>query len=399
MNNTIDNKVISATCPNCGVTLVASLYEPVVKCHWCHTIIPASLYNEDFVLPERILPFRVTKRAAERITTDFIDDKNEFADLEFLKNFDSEKLVPVYLPFNLIDFSFHSENSGVGEKLVTRYGFAGNKRISELCQVKRNFDLSVKDIVVNNYSGIEYDVSSSFSNIVRAVSPFDTENSVEFNPNFLNGFTTEYRELNDQFMKERIEAIIPMFAKHERSNLTKIYDISMKWNPPKNKLLEAHSSTIYLPVWLYSYYHDNKVYYIGVNGRTGAVAGFIPTDDKQIKRKLTKKSKRALFIWGLFPLTFFILGIAFSSDSFFLFLFILLAIITFDLFIIRLLIAFVVDRLKIYGVKEAYSPIRKSNYIEETKYDIKNIVSVDKLIRKINAYYAGQGFETRDDYE
>ena len=42
MNKKNKNTMVSATCPNCGVEIICSAYDPAVKCHWCHTTIPAS---------------------------------------------------------------------------------------------------------------------------------------------------------------------------------------------------------------------------------------------------------------------------------------------------------------------------------------------------------------------
>ncbi|MEZ5294895.1 MAG: hypothetical protein R2697_01055 [Ilumatobacteraceae bacterium] len=43
---------------------------------------------------------------------------------------------------------------------------------------------------------------------------------------------------------------------------------------------------MYLPVWLYSYYHEVKgkgmVHYIAVNGRTGEVMGSVPVSHKRL---------------------------------------------------------------------------------------------------------------------
>ena len=53
--------------------------------------------------------------------------------------------------------------------------------------------------------------------------------------------------------------------------------------------LEVHGTrwvAMYLPVWLYSHYHESggkgMVHYIAVNGRTGEVMGSVPVSHRRL---------------------------------------------------------------------------------------------------------------------
>jgi ribosomal protein S27E len=60
----IDNSnVISIECPNCGARLVGPSSSISIKCHWCHTVVPADNSMSNPLIPDRILPFKITKEA------------------------------------------------------------------------------------------------------------------------------------------------------------------------------------------------------------------------------------------------------------------------------------------------------------------------------------------------
>ncbi|MGE5211403.1 MAG: TFIIB-type zinc ribbon-containing protein, partial [Acidobacteriota bacterium] len=64
------------------------------------------------------------------------------------------------------------------------------------------------------------------------------------------------------------------------------YDRGVRW---ERERLEVHGTrwvAMYLPVWLYSYYHEEggkgMVHYIAVNGRTGEVMGSVPVSHPRL---------------------------------------------------------------------------------------------------------------------
>ncbi len=64
------------------------------------------------------------------------------------------------------------------------------------------------------------------------------------------------------------------------------YDRGVRW---EWEGLQVHGTkwlAMYLPVWLYSYYHEkggnSMVHYIAVNGRTGEVMGSVPVSKARL---------------------------------------------------------------------------------------------------------------------
>ena len=314
MNKINKNTMVSATCPNCGVEIICSAFDPAVKCHWCHTTIPASLYIENHNMPDQILPFLVKKEQAKTAIDNFVKERKTFSNKTFINEFDSETIVPVYLPYMIVDINLHSENSGITINQKNR-DTAIHKEY-----IKRNFEMTIKDALVEASKSNYFNSINSTSNVISLAAPFDLVNAVEFNPNFLKGYTSENRELNfdlllgeatriatesrDRFLLEELSDYFKSIEnKHQRH---------VEWYHQKNKILGTQWSSIYLPVWIYSYcIKENNIitrYYIAVNGRTGKVVGSIPLDRYKfnIRKKLIGWQYYLIMLIGsIFLISFF----------------------------------------------------------------------------------------------
>src|SRR5690606_29204434 len=67
----------------------------------------------------------------------------------------------------------------------------------DIYDVARDFDLRVNDLTVESSSDrLDQNVSKNSNNIINSIMPFDVENSVRYDSNYLAGFTSERRDSN-----------------------------------------------------------------------------------------------------------------------------------------------------------------------------------------------------------
>lgn len=288
MNNINDSNIVTAICPNCGVSLTCSKIAPATKCHWCHTMIPADLYIDNPNVPEQILPFKIEKEEAKQIIDEYIKKRHKYSTKEFLVNYNSDNIVPVYLPYMIVDINLHSENRG----LIIDDGFYASASGKEY--IDRDFNMTIENALVEASKSNYFNSINSTSNIISSVVPFDIENAVEFNANYLNGYLSENRELNIELLKPQINKIVENnvtnFLNQEMNEYFKARYFSQKdtyWYQKKNTVIGSQWSSILLPIWIYSYCEKvdnvNKIYYVAVNGRTGKIVGSIPMNTKKFK--------------------------------------------------------------------------------------------------------------------
>lgn len=272
----INTKMVKAICPNCGVELVCIMNNPAVKCHWCQTMIPANSYIETPNMPDLILPFKIDKEEAKKNISKYINKiDDEKLNSISSKNIEKE-IIPVYLPYMLVDINAHSKNRGQKKQ---RYK---NKKYLSTVKKTRDFDIIIKNIIIETSKNNSFNAQNSTSDAVNKLLPFDVENSVEFNANYLNGYYSENREINTTDIEASVRDILKQIVDHEIDKMDKYSKEEINWVVQENAILGIQWTSIYLPVWIYSYCvkenNENKIYYIAVNGRTGKTAEFISNE-------------------------------------------------------------------------------------------------------------------------
>ena len=110
--------------------------------------------------------------------------------------------------------------------------------------------------------------------------PFDVENCVKYNANYLKGYTSERRDLNIDSLRATVETESKDIARHAANDTLTMYDRGVAWKNENFSVNGQQWQAAYLPVWLYSYQQvkgDKKIlHYVAVNARTKETMGSVP---------------------------------------------------------------------------------------------------------------------------
>lgn len=268
----------------------------------------------------------------------------------------------VYFPYMVVDINSHAFLLGKGEKQVRRYtrGSGENQRTyydADLYTVGRDFDLAIDDLTIeSNSDRLNKNASGKTNNIINSIMPFDTENCVKWNSNYLKGYTSERRDTNVEQLRPLVNAQAKDIAKFAANNTIKEYDRGVCWETQNFDVKGSLWKTAYLPVWLYSYQEDKGdkklLHYVAVNARTKETMGSVPIHMPKL-----------LGISALVELLGILLMMFVDSDYSFLFL--LLG-----------FIYFLVMYLKYRNTNARH------HYETETKSNMQNLRKKDEFIRR-----------------
>ena len=110
--------------------------------------------------------------------------------------------------------------------------------------------------------------------------PFDLENCVKYNANYLRGYTSEKRDTNIDQLKPLVKVQAKDIARYSVNSTLQDYDRGVSWKTEEMDIKGEQWKSAYLPVWLYSYQEvkGNKkiLHYVAVNARTKETMGSIP---------------------------------------------------------------------------------------------------------------------------
>ena len=279
--------LVTMKCDGCGAEVVVNTAEQMgARCHWCRHVLTVNEQVPNGAVPDAVLPFSVTHDEAVAKISEFAGKRRMFADRTFVREFTPENVVGVYMPYMVIDSKASADVAGVGEVETRRYTRgSGNNQVTvydaDVYEVQRHVDFTADDLTLEaSAERATMNSAINTNNVINTILPFDTENAVKWNASYLTGFTSEKRNQDVAHMAPELEDQLLSIARSRIEASIGGYDRGVRW---ERERIEVHGTrwvAMYLPVWLYSYYHPEggrpMVHYIAVNGRTGEVMGSVP---------------------------------------------------------------------------------------------------------------------------
>lgn len=281
------NEVLTFKCESCGSEVVIDTAEATnARCHWCRNTLSVNQQIPNGAVPDVVLPFKLKKDEARSEIEKFVNKRKFFAHPKFRQEFTTENIMGVYFPYMVVDINAHSHLMGQGEHLVRKYtrGSGDNKTTyydADLYDVERKFDLIIEGLTIESSADkLNTADASKTNNVINAIMPFDIENSVKWNANFLKGFSSEKRDTNIDQLKPLVETQAKDVARFAANDSLTHYDRGVAWSNEQMNIKGQQWKAAYLPVWLYSYQQvDGKkkiLHYVAVNARTKEVMGSVP---------------------------------------------------------------------------------------------------------------------------
>lgn len=279
--------VLTLKCAGCGSEVVVNTAEATSsRCHWCRHVLTVNEQVPNGAVPDAVLPFGLTRdQAVERIR-EFAGARKFFAHRQFKNEFAPENVVGVYLPYMVVDGNASADVYGYGEVETRRYTRKNGDREetfydADVYQVERHVDFTVDDLTIESSAErANMDAFVNTNNVINTILPFDTKNAVKWNANYLVGFTSERRDQDVKGIEPLLQSQLLSIARSQVRGSVNRYDRGVRWEAERLAVHGTRWVSMYLPVWLYSYYHEDNgtpmVHYIAVNGRTGETMGSVP---------------------------------------------------------------------------------------------------------------------------
>lgn len=277
------NDIITLKCGGCGAEVVIDTKTTTqARCHWCRSILSINSRIENGSVPDAILPFSIKKEDAKREIEKFVKKRKFYALPIFKKEFTTENIMGVYFPYMLVDAKAHCNFIGEGEHQTRKYTVNKKTRYdAKAYRVKREFDITIDNLTIESSKDrLDKTKQNKTNNIINSIMPFDTENCIKFQSNYLVGFTSEKRDINITDLENKVNSQLKDVTRHSLNKQLMYYDRGIRWENESVNIIGTQWITAYLPVWLYSY-HEIKngkqvLHYVAVNARTKETMGSVP---------------------------------------------------------------------------------------------------------------------------
>lgn len=281
------NDVLTFKCSSCGAEVVIDTSEVTqARCHWCRNTLSVNQQIPNGSVPDVVLPFTVKKEDARAQIEKFVSKRKFYANPQFKKEFTTENIMGVYFPYMVVDTNAHSKMSGEGEHQVREYTVRKGDHSqtyydADLYHVEREFDIAIEGLTIEaSADKLNKKAVDKTTNVINSIMPFDIENAVKWNANYLKGYSSEKRDINVEQVKTLVEMQSKDIARFAANDTLKQYDRGVAWSSEELEIKGQQWKAAYLPVWLYSYQEvkGNKklLHYVAVNARTKETMGSVP---------------------------------------------------------------------------------------------------------------------------
>ena len=276
--------VVTLTCDGCGAEVVIDTAHAMnARCHWCRHTLNVNRRTPNGAVPDAVLPFRLTREEAVEKIREFAGKRRLFAHPRFKKEFVPENVLGVYLPYLVVDARAEAAYVGTGEVQTRRWTEKNGDTTTtyyaaDVYRVERSVAFTVDDLTMEGAADRARFDGSTTNNIVNTILPFDTKNAVRWNASYLVGFTSEKRDLDVGELQPKLEDQLLSIGRSQVQGSLDRFDRGVRWEGEQVDVGGSRWVSMYLPVWIYSYYQENTkmLHYIAVNARTGETMGSVP---------------------------------------------------------------------------------------------------------------------------
>lgn len=254
-------------CQSCGAELLTFDETAATFCNYCGS---ESMLEDRLIKinkPDFVIPFKISKEECIKIYEKKV--KNNFLIPKYMKdNFILEKIHGIYMPYAIYKFN----HSGITRNKGSKYWkHSGNYDYYK--------DYLIEADVTANVEGISYDLVSNFyDQYSMGISPYDYNEAVPFNLNYISGFYADKKDVENQVYTLDAKEIAEKYMSdklRERKEFRK-YGCS---NPKLGLKEDTHQIGMF-PVYFLAFRNreNNTISYAVINGQTGKIAADMPID-------------------------------------------------------------------------------------------------------------------------
>ena len=257
------------TCPTCGAEIRAVNTAAASFCSYCgSSVMLEKQEGVDFVPPENLIPFRITREACFEKYSDMLK-KSFCADHRLKRDITADSFRGIYVPYHTYEASVEGSATieGSETKGDTTYYYKTNVHLN------------------HHYKGIMHDASREMpDNISEAISISKDarEMIVPFSPAYLSGFYADVSDTDpdlyipyarSEAIRKGLEDTLPTL---ENDSLS--YSTAEAEKALMSKAKAEYRGDTMLPVWFMSMKSGKRVLYAVQNAVTGEMWADIPMD-------------------------------------------------------------------------------------------------------------------------
>lgn len=271
-------------CETCGAETILAEGSGTKPCPFCGSTKLANGGELPDILPESIMPFQVPEIRARQFFAKWIR-RRLFAPSELKRQHHLDQLTGMFVPYWTYDaetYSPYSADRGDYHWETEQYATTENgKSVIKNRDVRRLYWQRVSGVHLESFSDILVRGSDRLSNVLHGkVARFDLEQLVDYEPEYLSGFSVEKYSIGLQDGWERASQVIcESLSDSIAAEIGGDRKRSLHFQTSFEEITHRH---FLLPFWISAYRYHGRLYHFVVNGQTGEVRGKSPLNPVRV---------------------------------------------------------------------------------------------------------------------
>lgn len=231
-------------CPTCHAKLLTNENIISTKCVYCRNDVIVNKTTDKISMPDKIIPFRVSKNEAKNIFKKLIKERKLAPeDLEI------SEINGLYVPFWLYTNKYKVSMRNKGT-------------VMKKAQVEFNY--------------IPFDANKHLDNkVTSSIEPFDYNDLVDFDTAYLAGFIAQKYDVEAEEGQKKIQDRCAMTIEEIFTRPASIHYVP-KIDLVHETIIDSVQNYALFPLWLIHVKYKGEKFVIAINGQTGSSAGEIP---------------------------------------------------------------------------------------------------------------------------
>lgn len=261
------SNTVMYTCQSCGAEVIADKTTAATFCVYCHSPVVISNRLTGAYKPSRVIPFMISEEDAQQRFFAFCKKKH-FLPKDFVSSAQLDMMKGVYYPYWLVNSLKDGSLYATAEKRRTWTSGDTEYTETKVFKVKRAGKIDFKGYPHPALAGEN-------SKALKYVNPYDDKDYKDFTMAYLSGFLAEKRNTERADVQEDVDKELKVYAEKIYRSTIEGYD-SVSVDSCNVKTLKESWDYAMLPVWMMTFFYQDKSYLYAMNGQTGKTYGELP---------------------------------------------------------------------------------------------------------------------------
>lgn len=267
------------TCPRCAATVAAD--DLSLACPFCDAPIVVAVDPAEQVVPEGIVPFRLTKDEATQAMRGWARSR-WFAPGSLKKITNAERINGTYVPHWTYDARTDTRYTGLrGDHYYTTQTYTDGEGKTRTRTVQHTRWWPAAGSVHRDFDDVLVNASTRLApEEVSRLAPWTSEGALPFQQPFLAGYRTLRYDIEPEAglgrAQEEMGDVISGDVRADiGGDVQQVHDMDTRYR-------DLHFKLLLLPVWVAGYLYGGKTYTVYINAHTGQVVGERPWSKPKI---------------------------------------------------------------------------------------------------------------------